>query len=158
MRERRLLPHAILGFALAMSLSCREPTGPTSVTGIYALSLVAGAPLPAEVMATESMRFVALADTLRLRPEGTGTETTIQATEYRQTGAPPTAPWRSDRDLHYRLIGSRVEITFDCPSNAFCVLSAGPHLIGDLSASGLRVTYAGGQPVPQDYVTVASTP
>lgn len=108
--------------------ACSDPLGPGDVAGIYALRSAGGQSLPATVT-IGSFSFVILADTLHLRPDGSGRHARIS----QNPGGPPQ---RFDIDLRFETLNGRIEITFMCPPNALC--TAGPHLIARREGSGLR--------------------
>ena len=135
---------------LVFSLSCGDPTGPLDRDGYYALVTVDGDPLPAQVFQNESVRVTSVSETLRFRPDGTGTRVSEELVE-QPAGATPEQ-MHFDTPFHYIVANGRVQIGFDCPPNASCV--APPHMIGRMTGAGISFDYVLGARTPQEYVLV----
>jgi hypothetical protein len=71
-RYRRLLTSCTAAFALAVS-ACLEPTATrTPVDGLFVLRTIGADPLPAVTSTVLNTQFIALADTITLRADGSG--------------------------------------------------------------------------------------
>jgi hypothetical protein len=151
MRDRLRLPALLLGAGLAAA--CTEPLRPDDVLGTYTLHAVAGEALPAVVDSSGSLIVRVLADTLRMAVEGRGRRVRIVQSEY-PTGGAPTDTVRWDVPLNYWVVERRIEM-YICPWDADCFV---PNVIARTTADGLRVVFALGQRVPQDYVRLTSAP
>jgi hypothetical protein len=138
--------------ALALLASCGEPTNPARAAGLYVMRLVEDDALPARVFENESVRSTIVADTLRLRPDGTGTHVGVARTDFLYVADRGPETSRYSQELVFRVVGPRVEIGFICPPNANC--APPPHLVAMLRDDGLQVEYAGGSRVPQRYERV----
>ena len=116
------------------AVACRDRPGPADFAGAYALDLVGESMLPAVILSSESATMRLIADTLRLRADGTGSTASVWEMEN-----PPDAPVRSflSSPLRFVVIGDRAEIEFICPINALC--AEPPHRIARFSGQGLRV-------------------
>ena len=151
MRDRVRLPALLL--AAGLGAACTEPLRPGDVLGTYALQVVAGEPLPAVVDSGSPLIVRVLADTLRMAVDGRGRRVRIVQNEY-PTGGAPTDTVRSESPLSYWLVDRRIEM-YICPWDADCVF---PTVIARPTAGGLRVVFAVGQRVPQDYDRLTSSP
>ena len=116
---------------------CRESLSPTDVVGTYVLEQVGDDPLPAVVFRDGSGTVRIIADTLRLRADGNGSFVSVRVIELWSSSQLPVAATRLESELTYRIIDSRVEMTFICPPNAQC--AAGPHLVGQRVPRGMIV-------------------
>jgi hypothetical protein len=76
--------------ALILPLGCGDPPAPAPAAGEYVLADVAGDPLPAVLFTNDYARVLVLADTVRLRPGGTGTETGLWQNERLDSEVEPT--------------------------------------------------------------------
>jgi hypothetical protein len=134
------------------ALACQDSLAPTDVAGTYVLQSVATEPLPAEIYRNDYVTIRVIADTLRLRPDGTGTMSGVQVAEPRQEGMAPATPAWWTGQLRFRIVEGDVEVTMICPPDANCV--PGPHLTARRLDSGLRVDYALGGRVPRVYARI----
>jgi len=151
MRDRFWFPALLLGAGLAVA--CTEPLVPDDVLATYALQIVAGEPLPAVAESSSSQIVRILADTLRLAADGRGERVRIVENEY-PTGAAPTDSVRWESGLSYWVVGRLIHM-YVCPWDVDC---ESPNVIARPTAEGLRVEWAGGQRVPQDYLRLRSAP
>jgi hypothetical protein len=126
-----------LGTVAAVTLGCRDSLGPRDVAGTYVLERVGVEPVPAVIFRDGQGTVRVVADTLRLRVDGRGSFVFIHVIEPAIGGAAPEAPTRIEIDFTYDLVGSTIEISYDCPPMALCI--AGPHAIARRFASGLVV-------------------
>ena len=155
-RRSTRFPRTSLAVVL-LAVGCREPLVPASVAGAYVLREVANDALPTLRYTTDYVRVQVLADTIRLRADGTGTLASLEVTESLVTAAAPPAPRLSHSEVFFRVNGHRIEITHYCPPNANCV--AGPHLIAVPTDDGLTVEWvAGTGRVPLTYSRFSDTP
>jgi hypothetical protein len=77
-----------------------------------------------------------LTDTVRLGPDGTGSQSGV----YEWIGVDSQGPMWGSSEIRYRRLGTYIEIDYVCPPNANCVPP--PHLIGQRIAGGLRLEWA----------------
>ena len=148
MRTRPSLFRARLATLAALgTAACGDPAGPADVADTYVLRSIAGNALPAVAYTTPGLTSRVLADTLRLRADGTGSATRTAVLD------PPAAdagvPYTVTSDLTYAVVGGRVQVTYACPPNASCV--AGPHLVARREGGGLVAERALAERVPQVY-------
>lgn len=137
---------------LLMTFGCELATAPQPAPGTYVLRSVAGDPLPTVQFATEYITVRVLADTLRLRADGTGTERILQQAHL-STSTIPEPPEARESDVRYRTRRNRIELEYICPPNALC--AAPPHLRGRLARGGLVFDYALGMRAPLVYERIA---
>ena len=145
-------PHVATCLALLIAIACfgcSDPVEPADVADVYVLERVGSDPLPAVYDSNAYVRVRVLADTLRLRADGTGTRTGLLEYEALQNGdgAPQAVPVA--QDFAFEVVLGRVEIAFVCADWASCI--APPHYIARPQPSGLRVDYALGGRVPLIY-------
>ena len=141
---RRLLPVAV---AFAVAGCCCGPVDASSrPAGVYVLTSVAGTPLPAPANPPGTAPVTAVADTLVLRADSTGSEHFVG-----RTGGPGTASDVSRMtELSWHRTAGEVQITYVCPPNADCV--AGPHLkAAETSDTSLVVSYSIATRTPLQY-------
>jgi len=119
---------------------------------VYVLRTVAAAPLPAVVIDNGYAVVTFVADTLRLRPDGSGVQVIAERT--RDAGQPEVARTES-RALSYSVVGDRIEISIVCPPTALMLGAAPPHYRGALTRTGLRLERALEYRVPLLYERVA---
>lgn len=154
MRARSLVRSLPAGLSLLAALSCGQPTAPLNTGGTYALVRVAGDALPAQTLDNGYVRIASIADTLRFRPDGTGTSVSVERVQQLPDAAPTVV--RFEGTFRYSLDGTRVEIAFVCGPLANCV--APPHMVGRSTANGIRFTFVLTSRVPQDYDRVEAAP
>lgn len=140
---------ALTALGVAATIGCRDSVSPRAPAGTYALRSIRGEALPAQEFENAFVTSMIVADTLRLRADGTGTQRRI-AIYVGGTASPQHVD--ATTELHYVVGNDRIEITFVCPPNASCV--AGPHVIGTLTLSGFTVSWALGARVPQDFAAI----
>ena len=141
--------------ALVVATGCSSNLGPSDVAGTYALRAVAGDALPTVVSTgfyTEGPPVV-LADTIRLRADGTGTRsrTIMSGTDPYNIGAGVS---RAVFDLVVHVDGRRVDLRYACPPNASCVGIGAAHL----TTIGLTIDATADARGPQVYQRVAGEP
>jgi hypothetical protein len=144
--------------ATVLLAGCGEPLGPEDVAGTYVLRSVAGELLPAVAVASDDATFRIVADTLRLRADGTGRRLTTTEIEPAVAPAGGNGPEvvRGERALRFRVVSARVEIEYVCGINEMCV--APPHLSGRRGRGELRIDYALGGRVPLVYGRIGERP
>lgn len=137
------LPSALALAAVLSLAACDSPTEPGEVAGNWALASIGEMTLPAVTMDDANGRAETLADTLRLKADGTGTRIGIQ--RYRGPNATAWNPTtRVERPVVFTLRDGRLEITSVCGPLELC--APGPHYTGSLGAGELRLRGGGGQP------------
>ena len=117
-----------LACLLAITLACGDSIGPEDAAGTFVLRQVQQDLLPTVMSQNEFFVIRVLADTIRLRADGTGNFSGVRESVSLQGGS-GEGPVHVASDLHYRVMGNRVEIDFDCPDLAICVPP--PHLIAN---------------------------
>jgi hypothetical protein len=148
-------------FACALIVtSCRDATDPpVEPAEEYVLRSVAGAALPATIANGGATGWQIVADTMRFRADGTGTEIFIWRTV--MTGQPPAEPEREERSFHFSLKpGGVIEIELPCPDfqsghTASCI--APPHFRGTVDAEGIEFDFALSYPTPFRYERIAGS-
>jgi hypothetical protein len=137
-RWSSLSPVLALGIALGAT-GCDDPVSPEAVADTYVLFATGGADFPVAVLDNEVVTVSILADTFRLRDDGTGSHTRSQRVA--QHGPQPvveTHTWTSE--FTYQMRGDGFEISYECPgfaSPAFptsCIPP--PHEIGRWVSGG----------------------
>jgi hypothetical protein len=98
----------------------------------YVLKSIAGVDLPAPWAEYEGISARMMSATLTLREDGTGTWRAV--TESELNG--PTTEWESE--VTYSLDGSGIAIDFVCSDLADCI--AGPHFLGEVTATGILIS------------------
>ncbi|HUF27728.1 MAG TPA: hypothetical protein VMM18_12200 [Gemmatimonadaceae bacterium] len=121
---------------LAASIGCGDPLRPADIAGTYVLERVGDDPLPAVVQSRSTFQIVAIADTIHLRRDGSGTRTTITVMLLPDGETYPA--FRTAVGVRFEIIRGKVRIfsQFTCPSNANCALPA--PLVVSRVAGGLR--------------------
>jgi len=127
-----LRPIHILAPTLLASLAagCESSTlSRVEAAGTFALESIAGVPVPVTTHDTGTARYITVADTIRLEPDGDASQTVV----FRLDFADPTRLDEESRtvaNFRYRVRGDRVieAITDPCPPNALCPV--GPHILG----------------------------
>ena len=165
-KVRRLsgkLAGAVVG--LAMLAACDDGPGPTAVGGLrvlgsseatYVLKSIAGDPVPAIALHNEYTSYWILADTLRIRRDGSASQTTVAYYGNPSAAGPNTSesPVRMDLDLRYNLNGERVEVAIHCPIEALMLCLPAPHYTGTLSSSRIVLENVLGLRTPMVYERV----
>lgn len=138
LKRSALAPVLALGVALAVT-GCHDPFSPEAVADTYVLFATGAADFPVVVLENEVITVSILADTFRLRDDGTGSHTRSQHVS--QHGPHPgesSHTWTSE--FTYELRGDGFEVSYECPPFAsrealnLCV--APPHEIGQWVPSG----------------------
>lgn len=138
--------------ATAGVLSCGESLGPGSFAGVYVLRAIGSDPLPAVVSSNENVTIFVLADTLRLASNGAGLQVGLR--RILPAAGEPVDTIRIEWPLYYEAAPpGRIEVTYVCPPNALC--TAGPHLVGGLTADGLYLEGAVPDGPPLSYERVS---
>jgi hypothetical protein len=121
------------------------------------LSAIAAAPLPAVLVSNEFQRVHVISEIIELRPDGTGTRSTVREVE-QLNREPATARTRisTEHELDYHVVRGQIRFAFECPPNAGCV--APPHLLGRATANGLRLTYPTQADVPLHFIRISLVP
>jgi len=125
-------PRPIPALLVLLTAGCGgESLAPVTLEEAYSLTHVANDPLPAVIQANEDVTIRVIAQVIRFGPKGAGSiSETIEIVPHDNSDPAPPA------DVYYGMhwtevgvseIGGRIEIEFDCPSNANC--APGPHLI-----------------------------
>jgi len=154
MRARRTLWCIIS--AVASTIGCADSVSvaaPQAFVGEYVLTRVAGEPLPT-LISNSPGAFRVVADTLRLRADGTGSRMRLVL--------PPSVAVSDTNiirltsvaaaDLTFEVLGNTLAITYVCPINADC--APPPHAIALLTPAGLTVTREGTARVPEEFVII----
>lgn len=108
----------------AGTLSCESSTGPDGFTAEYELVALASSPLPALPFGDAGQLIVA--DTIRLRADGTG-----QRALWFAQNAFGFARLSRD-ELTWRVVGDRLEVVFPCDDTVLASCIAPPHLAGTI--------------------------
>ncbi|HEX9565361.1 MAG TPA: hypothetical protein VF981_15375 [Gemmatimonadaceae bacterium] len=133
MSAASLLRSAASSLVALSLLACDSPTGnPQLPSDNYALRSIANVAVPAPWTPNPAIETRMLSASLRLWPDGTGTWHAVIESE------PMIATYQQDSDFTYVRTGAGIEVSLGCPDNASCI--AGPHLIGDVTASGIIFT------------------
>ncbi|HEX8692927.1 MAG TPA: hypothetical protein VF746_10935 [Longimicrobium sp.] len=144
---RRLLP-ALAAAALALALAqCRGSVDPPELTGLFVVESLNGTPLPATWVQGAWGRQEVLADTFWLFADGTGVEHVVE----RYVTTPPTVPDTRRRESRFAYtLGAdgAIEIGYECNDTGGTQASCAPppHLAGQVSESGMRLTWVVGLP------------
>jgi hypothetical protein len=146
--------------ACALIVSCRDATDPPGQPDEeYVLRSVAGAALPATVVVGDATEWQIVADTMRFRSDGTGTEVFVWRTTV--AGQAPGDPEREERSFQYQLKPNGVvEIEFPCPdfpagNTASCI--APPHYRGTIGDAEIEFDFALSYPTPFRFERVAGS-
>jgi hypothetical protein len=163
MRARRTLWFIIS--AVASTIGCADSVAPQDFVGEYVLTRVAGDPLPTLIFDQPGASPSVVADTLRLRADGTGsrmrlvlfpgisavvgvratTGSGVDTTIVKLTSVAAT-------NLTFEVVGNALAITYVCPINADC--APPPHAVALRTPVGLTVTREGTARVPEEFVLV----
>jgi hypothetical protein len=126
---------------------CDSPLSPSEAAGTYVLQSVGGSPLPVVVIDNAYATVTLLADTLRLKPDRTGTEVHAARVLTHGSGR-PEATSAGQMPLVYRLREGQIDIRYICPPEALCTMGAvPPHATGRFTADGLVL-----RAVPKEFV------
>jgi hypothetical protein len=133
----------VIATALLSTLACSGFSDPSEdIEGRYVLRTVAGEPVPTVAFSGELATVTLIADTIVLRHDGTGTEssvtTAVSSVSIRNPAHDPLRPVVSQ--FRWERQGDALAIEFGCPDNASCV--APPHRTGRFTATGLELGYA----------------
>ena len=126
---------SFLLLALALgAVSCSHDVTAVQPGDRYVLRSVAGQTLPALVQQNVNFTSRVVADTIVLRPDGTGTMTI----ELRFGGSPaPEESGQTERlEFIWTVSGNTMTINFVCPGFALCVQT--PHYVGEVIRTGIR--------------------
>lgn len=132
--------------------ACSDGFPPEAVPGIYVLERVGGEALPAMLYGDGNATVRILADTLHLDASRRGWQ--VSYIEVALSGSSSAERWESM--LWYRIVGSRLELTYDCPPNALGLCAAPPHRLAWRASGGLRVEHVGGGALSQYYRRAAA--
>ena len=135
---RNVVRSTIAALVVAGALSgCGDSTGPDALAGTYRLQRYEGQPLPVFFMQTSIGTLSVLDEVLLFGDDGEGVSTIV----YREVSTvnPAGVSIPVTRGFDYDVNGTRVEITFACPSNSAASCAAGPHLTGERIAGGLAL-------------------
>ena len=146
---------AALAALVLSTVACQQSSAPefsrSGEEAVYVLRSVAAAPLPAVVIDNGYAVVTFVADTLRLRPDGSGVQVIAERT--RDAGQPEVEGMQV-RPLHYTVVGNRIEVSLVCPPTALMLCAAPPHYRGTLTTTGLRLERALEYRVPFVYELV----
>jgi len=156
MRVRRTLWFIISAIA-STTIGCGDSVSvaPQSFVGEYVLTRVAGDPLPTHIFDQPATSPIVVADTLRLRADGTGSRMRLVLLPgISAVGADTIVRLTSvaAASLTFEAVGNALAITYVCPINADC--APPPHAIALLNSAGLTVTREGAARVPEEFVLV----
>src|SRR5688572_6713381 len=130
-----LRPIPTLLVLLIASCGGGDSLAPGTLGQAYSLTRVADDPLPAVIQANENVTIRVFAQVIRFGPKGAGSiSETIEVVA--RDDPDPAAPADLNYGMHWVEVDGRVEIEFDCPSNANCV--GGPHIIARVDGDDLR--------------------
>jgi hypothetical protein len=130
----------IAGLLVPLTASCGggDSLAPGTLGETYSLASVADDPLPAVLQANENVTIRVIAQVIRFGPKGAGSIS--ETIEVIPSDHPePAPPADVNYGMHWAEVGGRIEIGFDCPSNADCL--AGPHLIAWVDGDDLRAEW-----------------
>jgi hypothetical protein len=130
--------NSALASLISVTLACSDSTGPGPSPEVFVLRQVQQDLLPTVMSQNEFFVIRVLSDTIRLRGDGTGNFSGVRESVPSQGGS-GEGPVHIGSDLHYRVIGTRVEIDFDCPDMAICVPP--PHLIANSVGDQLTASW-----------------
>ena len=141
--------------AMGSTIGCADSVSPQDFVGEYALTRIQGDPLPA-LMFNNNISPTIVADTIRLRADGTGSRDRVIAASLLRSALPvgSTPPTATRTDLIFKVTGGVLAITYVCPPNANCTPTM-PHAFALRTASGLKITHETGARVPEEFVAVA---
>jgi hypothetical protein len=146
----------LIGTMLAGVAGCTDVLSPVDYFGEYALTRVGGNALPAFVFDNGSVSAVVVADTIRIRSDGTGSRTGVWI--YTNVGPQLaiTAPNRVEgtSEFVYKVVKNRLEMTTVCGPLANC--APPPHVVAIRTPNGLSVTFEGIARVPQEYTALGT--
>src|SRR5215510_8115087 len=123
MRARRTLWCIIS--AVASTIGCADSVSvaaPQDFVGEYVLTRVAGEPLPT-LISNSPGAFRVLADTLRLRADGTGSRMRLvlpPGVTVGDTNVIRLTSVAAAADLTFEILGNTIAITYFCAANANC--------------------------------------
>lgn len=127
---------AVLLGAAAVAAACESPFSPGPPAATYVLAAPAGDTLPVVLWTHEGHTLSVLADTIRLRSDGSGVHVRLQRLQ--PANSETTASPSSTRaPFAYRIVGERIEISYPCPPNANCI--APPHEIGRVTEDAIAL-------------------
>jgi hypothetical protein len=148
-----------MGLAALLLVACvdNDPTGVDWRNGTaFTLESVNGRALPAVYIVGDYTSWEIVADTMVLRPDGTGTHVAISRPVY--PNVPAGQANRIVTDFTYTLAQDRLEITLECNDvvllarAASCV--APPHFAGTLSSDGITFDIALSYPTPARFTRI----
>ena len=126
---------------IALALACSGDLGPGILSSTYVLEEVDGDPVPAVIFSNQFVEFYLVSDTIRLRPDGTGTISGVRSAVPLQPGIPGGQdPTWSTADIRFRRGLPGIEIDYVCPADADC--APPPHLIAVERGHCLEVSWA----------------
>jgi hypothetical protein len=153
MRARRTLWCIISAVASTIGCADSVSVAPQTFVGEYVLTRVAGEPLPTRIFDQPGASPTVVADTLRLRADGTGSrmrlvllpgvsavDTTVRLTSVAGT------------ELTFEVAGDAIAISYACPFNANC--APPPHAVALRTPVGLTITREGTARVPEEFVLI----
>jgi hypothetical protein len=116
-----------------------EPAGPLAAE--YRLESIDGDPLPAVSISNSSVTIEILESRLEFKSTTRGE----QHERLRSTSAGDSdgTVFETESPFSYRLVGDRLEITFDCDDTGSCI--AGPHLVGEVGEDKIEFDQALGR-------------
>jgi hypothetical protein len=116
---------------LVAGIAC-DPLSPEDVAGTYVVRTVRSEPLPVVLWETESDTVQLVADTVRLRRNGTGTEVSI----YEMTGDVQHVANRLEQDIEFEIRDGRLDGGYTC--RGLCTAIFVP-IRGVFTGEGLRL-------------------
>jgi hypothetical protein len=130
-----------LPMLIALALACNGDLGPGTVSSsTYVLQEVNGDPLPTALYSKEYVAVHVVSDTIRLRADGTGTNSGIRSAEPLQPGIPAQDPTWGAAEIRFRRVLRGIEIDYVCPINADC--APPPHFTAIERDNRLEVWWA----------------
>lgn len=144
----------LLSIALGAAASCDDsPVSPVSGPGeLFVLRTIDGDALPAPAVVTDGYALELVADSLLLRPDGTGREVRVG----RQTSSGVTEQVREIVDFEYTRVGDSIAVTVPCNDglvgSASCI--APPHYAGRRTPDGISFDFWVGFQTPMVFELV----
>ena len=133
----------LLSLSLAFVISCRDSSGPATVSARFELNDIDGRALPTPPAFTPGLTPTILSSTITLDEAGNAA-VTVHRTEWDGRDVTSTS------DYTYKITGSRIEFASPpCPPNANCVIPPkGTLLFGRLS---LEMGHVNSDPILYNY-------
>ncbi len=103
----------------ASLIACSDPIGPPVPSGLFVLERVSGVSLPAVIHEDAFYRYITVADSMTVRSDGSGEQSSVQRVERIDgSAAPYTVSWRAP--IGFRSARDGLVYVRGCPINANC--------------------------------------